>query len=91
MTQKSRFKKDTPCSIDSCLDKAKCRGYCNKHYERWRRHGDPLVVKRSDWKKRGFDFRHKEAPYHNYQDMCTLADIFPFIYDDEFTARFKID
>ena len=60
------------------------------HYQRYKRHGDPLVVKRSDWTK-GFDFRNREVPYHNYQDTCTLADIFPFLYDEEFMSKFKID
>lgn len=30
-----------PCSIDGCEKRAESRGWCNTHYERWRRNGDP--------------------------------------------------
>ncbi len=62
-----------------------------KHYARWARHGDPEVIKVGGWKKNEFDFKSKEVPYHNYQDICTLADIFPFLYDDQFMKKFKTD
>ena len=29
------------CSIEDCNGKATRRGWCGKHYDRWRRHGDP--------------------------------------------------
>jgi hypothetical protein len=29
------------CSVDACPDAAEVRGWCNKHYLRWKRHGDP--------------------------------------------------
>jgi len=29
------------CSIDECDKPAKSYGWCNSHYERWRKHGDP--------------------------------------------------
>lgn len=29
------------CSIDGCESAALSRGWCNKHYLRWRQHGDP--------------------------------------------------
>jgi hypothetical protein len=29
------------CSVECCNSKATCRGWCNAHYQRWRRHGDP--------------------------------------------------
>lgn len=31
------------CSIDGCGRSSRRRGWCNKHYGRWRRHGDPLA------------------------------------------------
>lgn len=30
------------CSIDGCGKPQSSRGYCNPHYQRWVRHGDPL-------------------------------------------------
>jgi len=30
------------CSIPECEGKVLARGWCNKHYRRWYRHGDPL-------------------------------------------------
>lgn len=29
------------CSISDCPNKHKARGWCDKHYQRWERHGDP--------------------------------------------------
>ncbi|MBB4940745.1 hypothetical protein FHR32_005122 [Streptosporangium album] len=34
------------CSVDECEGKAKAKGFCVRHYTRWRRYGDPSVVKR---------------------------------------------
>lgn len=31
------------CAIDGCTRPHFARGWCNTHYYRWRRHGDPLV------------------------------------------------
>jgi len=33
-----------PCSIDGCRDIVKSRGWCNKHYLRWRNTGDPQAT-----------------------------------------------
>ena len=30
------------CSVNGCQNPLTSRGWCNKHYSRWRRHGDPL-------------------------------------------------
>ena len=32
------------CSIENCNRRAITRGWCQKHYARWTRHGDPNIV-----------------------------------------------
>ncbi len=36
------------CSIPACNGRYHARGWCMKHYMRWQRHGDPLVIPKSD-------------------------------------------
>lgn len=36
----------TLCSIEACGNEAKTRGWCEKHYCRWKRHGDPIAVRK---------------------------------------------
>ena len=31
------------CTIPACDTQHRAKGYCQKHYQRWRKHGDPLV------------------------------------------------
>lgn len=33
------------CKINGCKDKIVARGWCNKHYKRWKRYDDPLFTK----------------------------------------------
>lgn len=48
----------TICKIDDCTSVCFGHGYCNKHYKRWRKCGDPL---------------HVEQPKGVYE-FCTVAD-----------------
>lgn len=45
---------DKTCSIDDCGNPAHTKGWCRKHYQRWYKFGDPLMVTRiyKDDKKR---------------------------------------
>lgn len=36
------------CSIDGCAAKVRARGWCTKHWKRWRYHGDPLFLTRKE-------------------------------------------
>lgn len=35
---------EAPCSVANCGATVVCRGWCEKHYSRWLRHGDPLTT-----------------------------------------------
>lgn len=37
------------CSIPECTSPVAAKGYCNSHYQRTRRYGDPLVSKATKW------------------------------------------
>lgn len=37
---------DRTCSVDGCENPHIARGWCDTHYRRWRKHGDPLIVRR---------------------------------------------
>lgn len=37
---------DRTCSIEDCGRPVFARGWCNRHYNRWRSHGDPLTTLR---------------------------------------------
>lgn len=40
------------CSIPECGRPTLARGWCEAHYRRWRKHGDPLYTKRAAWVER---------------------------------------
>lgn len=50
------------CSVDECQSEQHLRGWCRKHYERWRRHGDPLKFIRASTPEESFE---KYAKWHN--------------------------
>lgn len=63
-----------PCKIDGCERESAGRGWCKTHWGRWRKHGDPLIVKVA-----GTDYRVKgtcKAPdcrrQHHSHDFCTM-------------------
>lgn len=41
------------CAIPECGKAAEKRGWCNGHYIRWRRHGDPLAGRPSNTRREG--------------------------------------
>lgn len=47
------------CSVEGCERNARSGGMCGKHYQRWRKHGDPLIkgLPRKTPPRTGFDHR----------------------------------
>ena len=43
------------CSVDGCKTKAKARGWCPKHWKRWKAHGDPSYTKSASYVRGGTD------------------------------------
>lgn len=43
------------CSVPDCGNEAWARGWCPKHYQRWRTHGDPTITNRRPLEERFFD------------------------------------
>jgi hypothetical protein len=41
-----------PCAVEDCQRRSRTRGFCNKHYQRFYRYGDPLYVKRHRYGER---------------------------------------
>lgn len=66
------------CKIDGCGNRARKRGWCEKHYGRWRTHGDPDIVNKEHhgyskhilykvWKgMKARCYNPNDIGYHNY-------------------------
>lgn len=46
------------CSIEDCYSRAFGHGFCNMHYKRWRKHGDP----------------NERTVVHGQHEFCTVSD-----------------
>jgi hypothetical protein len=57
------------CTVGECTREVYARGYCRKHYDRWRKHDDPTIVHR---KKRSHRFAGPELIDGVYR--CTVHE-----------------
>lgn len=55
------------CKIKGCTDKYKGYGYCNKHYRRWLRYGDPLYLKQE---QHGMRYTSEYKTWQAMKDRC---------------------
>lgn len=53
------------CLVKTCDKKAKARGWCNSHYNKWLRNGDPL-------RGRGYDERHGMSGTPEYRIWISM-------------------
>ena len=63
MRRKKKAMEKKLCKVENCEGELKARGYCNKHYRRWRKWGDPLYVKQRH------DGRSKHPLKRTYENM----------------------
>jgi hypothetical protein len=75
------------CSADGCLLARVKRGFCEKHYRRFMRHGDPLTVVSRQHVRRPFI----EAAVRSSTDKCIIwpfakSDGYGFINEDDGTT-----
>jgi hypothetical protein len=54
---------ETECVFEVCLRVPYARGWCTKHYARWRRHGDPSV---------GYERTHVRKDHKLYSTYLTM-------------------
>jgi hypothetical protein len=57
------------CSVEICNNPAFARGYCGAHYQRMRRHGDPLAG--GTWSGDPMWFIHEVALHHTGDECLT--------------------
>ena len=54
------------CSIENCDKPSRTRGWCEMHYRRWLKNGDPLIKRTFDTPEESFSARTK------WQDGCLV-------------------
>jgi hypothetical protein len=63
----ARAAKRRPCSVGGCENPAVTRGWCNNHYQRWLKHGDPTAGNKSPAVIKAID-------YPDGTRLCTKCD-----------------
>ena len=59
---------NSTCSVSECSNKVVARGWCSKHYQRWKIHGDPSRANREIFFDPEESFRH----YTEWQGDCLI-------------------
>lgn len=63
------------CSVVDCDRDAFCRGWCNRHYQRWYRLGDPLAsAKRRPWQERFWEKVDRRGDDECWPWLAALSD-----------------
>ena len=59
------------CTIDDCNKKVVGRGWCSLHWQRWRRYGDPLLVR---FPKHGYRYTKTYKTWQAMRERCQKRD-----------------
>src|ERR1700677_2428477 len=57
------------CSVEECIETSVCKGMCRSHYDKFRRHEDPLW--QPTLSERKCDIPGCDRPY-SYRGMCSM-------------------
>ncbi len=79
--------KNFPCRIDGCARTACKREWCSKHYQRWLKHGDPLVTE-IDYPDRGDTLKWIEEHLSYQGEECL---VWPFHHDNKGYAKIRVN
>lgn len=77
------------CSIDGCEGVAVGRGWCNKHYCRWRSTGDPLQIGKRGPKlgsKSSAPPKHGRSRYWKHGCRCDICEVAELSYRNRATC-----
>ncbi len=61
MINMAKKKKTKTCTVNKCKERYLAKGYCGKHYERWRTTGNPNTISRS-------------RPKQKYRDLLAVVN-----------------
>ena len=73
----NKVKARKTCSVPGCTETHRSKGYCESHYRRWRRHGDPEKVGRQTsgtlYERIQFRIEIDSNGCHNYTGSTTSS------------------
>ena len=58
------------CGVEGCERPVDARGFCKAHYNRWRRHGDPLVCRPRGGKTHGLSATREHKIWRAMKGRC---------------------
>jgi hypothetical protein len=70
------------CSVDGCSETSWCRGWCNPHYQRWKRYGEPTA---------GGEFRRSGDRFWNKVDKSGDCWLWTAFKDKRGYGQFSLD
>lgn len=63
------------CTIEDCNGKHYANGYCQKHYLRWWRHGDPFYIERKELEMHGMTAAPEYKVWCDMKSRCYNVNV----------------